>query len=47
MTVKELICELLNCDLDKEIYVADEEYNTKKADIEEWKDSVLIVIKEG
>ena len=44
MTAKELIWALLDCDLDKEVYVADKEYNTKKVDYaKEWVDCALIM----
>lgn len=48
MTVKELIWALLDCNLDKEVYVADREYNTKKADyVKEWVDCALIMTEDN
>jgi hypothetical protein len=49
MTVKELIRELLDCDLDKEVYVVvNEDIDTADIDsIEEWKDAIVIYPKEG
>lgn len=49
MTVKELIRELLDCDLDKEVcVVVNEDVDTVDIDsIEEWKDAIVIYPKEG
>ncbi len=49
MTVKELIRELLDCDLDKEVcVVVNDDIDTAViTSIEEWKDAVVIYLKEG
>ncbi len=49
MTVKELIRELLDCDLDKEVCVVvnDDTDTAVIASIEEWKDAVVIYPREG
>ena len=49
MTVKELIRELLDCDLDKEVCVVvnDDIDVAVISSIKEWKDAVVIYPKEG